>query len=185
MIKKAMSIVCPLVCLLICMILIGRVVLHTNIPLHTPHTIVQRASESEPTSKRQITLDSDALNTLLTRQLPENFILENPSIQITAQNQLLCIAQIRPEHLSLPQFAEKLLPDHCQLSIILSLGYTEDEIVLHPTRLEVAGLHLPSSLVTPFMDALSEALMSGLRAQGIQLQSLTIQDQKLLIGLKP
>ena len=172
-------------CVLICAFLIGRVVFHTDVPLHTPNTVVQRAAQTETEATRKITLDSGALTTLLIRQLPNDFVLENLSVQITDQGTLWCTADVVPDALSLPRAASLLLPDPCSLAAIVSIGYTDDEIVLHPLSLEIGGIKLPHTVLSPITKILADSLTDGLRAQGIYLQSLCVEDGQLSIGLKP
>lgn len=184
MFRKYLPSVCMLVCLLLCILLIGRVVLHRDIPLHMPHTTVQRVStrDSEQVS-RQITLDSGALTTLISRQLPVDFPLTNLSIQLTEQGSACFTADIDPSSLSLPRAASILLPSTCRLKAVVSIGYQEDAIILHPQTLEIGGLTLPHSLLEPISDALAKAATDGLHAQGISLQSVSIENEILYIDL--
>lgn len=185
MIRKWIHTICLALCVLLCAFLIGRVIFHTDTPLHTPNTVVQRAARTETDAERKITLDSGALTTLLIRQLPNDFVLENLSIQITDQGTLWCTADIVPDALSLPRAASLLLPDPCSLAAIVSIGYTDDEIVLHPLSLEIGGIKLPHTILSPIAEELADSLTEGLRAQGIYLQSLYIEDGQLSIALKP
>lgn len=184
MLRKSLPTVCMFVCLLLCILLIGRVVLHSDIPLHTPRTSVQRVYQrNAPIASRQITLDSGALTTLITRQLPVDFPLTNLSIQLTEQGSACCTADIDPSALELPRAASLLLPSTCRLTAVVSIGYQQGSIVLHPQTLEIGGLTLPHSLLEPVCDTLAQAATDGLRAQGISLQSLSIADETLYIHL--
>lgn len=186
MLQKLWYPLCMFLCVLVCATLIGRMILHTDLPLHTPRTTVQRAAQRIPEAEaRQIVLDSGSLTTLLVRQLPADFPLTDLSIQISSSNQLLCSAQLQPAQLDLPRAATALLPDRCTLSAVISIGYADDALVLQATRLKLGGLLLPHTLLSPIVKSLSDALTTGLQAQGIQLQSLNVQDEKLCIGLAP
>lgn len=187
MIQKSIHSICLAGCILCSILLLGQILAQTGIPLHTPHTIVQRATEAKPeaTTGRYITLDSDALTTLLARQLPADFILHDLSIQISEQGCLLCTAEVSPDALPLPQAAAKLLPDTCPLSAAISVGYAEDDVILQPVSLEIGGLKLPHILLQPAMEELARALTSGLRSQGIYLQSISTGKDILMIQLQP
>lgn len=184
MLRKYLPSVCMFVCLLLCVLLIGRVVLHSNIPLHMPRTTVQRVSERDADQDtKQITLDGGALTTLISRQLPFDFPLTNLNIQLTEQGSACFTADIDPSALELPRAASILLPNTCKLTTVVSIGYQEGSIILHPQTLEIGGLTLPHSLLKPVCDTLAEAATAGLRAQGISLQSLSIENEILYINL--
>lgn len=184
MLRKYLPSVCMFVCLLLCVLLIGRVVLHSDIPLHMPRTTVQRVSGRDAEQDtRQITLDGGALTTLISRQLPVDFPLTNLNIQLTEQGSACFTADIDPCALELPRAASILLPNTCKLTAVVSIGYQEGSIILHPQTLEIGGLTLPHSLLDPACDTLAEAATNGLRAQGISLQSLSIENEILYINL--
>ncbi len=178
--------VCIVLCALLCLFLIRHMVLYTNIPMHTPHTPVQRAGQvetAEQTDAIEVSLDSGALTTLLTRQLPLDFPLQEIQIQITEQDNLLCMAQIEPENLPLPRAAHVLLPKSCSLYALISVGYADQKIVLHPVSLKIGGLKLPHALLTPIAEELGTAITDGIRAQGIQICALRMQEQRMHIGM--
>lgn len=185
MIRKSIHIIGLAACTLCSIFLIGRIVMHTGIPFHTPHTVVQRAESHSESGGRCITLDSGALTTLLARQLPSDFILRNLEIQIGEQGNLLCTAEISPETLELPQAAYMLLPDSCPLSAAVSIGYAEETVILQPLSLKINGLKLPCRLLQPAMEQLAQALTAGLRSQGISLQSISTGEGLLTIQLQP
>ena len=62
-------------CVLICAFLIGRVVFHSDVPLHTPNTVVQRAAQTETEATRKITLDSGAGKSVGSNHRPGNFMV--------------------------------------------------------------------------------------------------------------
>lgn len=177
--------VCMVLCAILCLFLIQHMVLYTNIPMHAPHTTVQRAGEVQTAEEGiEVRLDSGALTTLLTRQLPVGFALEEITLQITEQDNLLCTAQIKPSRLSLPRAAQALLPDSCPLYALISVGYVEQMVVLHPISLEIGGLKLPHALLNPIAKELGEAITDGIRAQGIQIRSLKLAQQHMYIGME-
>ncbi len=177
--------ICMVLCALLCLFLIQHMVLYTNVPMHMPHTTVQRAGQVETAEEEgiKVSLDSDALTTLLTRQLPLNFPLQDIRLQITEQDNLLCMAQIEPENLSLPRAARALLPDSCPLYALISVGYAEQTVVLHPISLEISGLKLPHALLNPITEELGSAITDGIRAQGIQIRTLNMKEQRMHIGM--
>lgn len=186
--RKYLSSICILLCFLLCVFLLGRVVLHSDLPLHTPRTTVQRVSERntlDSNTSQQITLDSGALTTLITRQLPVDFPITDLSVQLTQQGSVQFTGTVDPSTLSLPRAASVLLPNPCRLTALVSLGYQDDEIILHPQKLEIGGLTLPHALLTPIADELADAILDGLHTQGIYLQALAIEDGILYITLKP
>ena len=143
MLRKYLPSVCMFVCLLLCVLLIGRVVLHSDIPLHMPRTTVQRVSgRGTEQDTRQITLDGGALTTLISRQLPVDFPLTNLNIQLTEQGSACFAADIDPSALELPRAASILLPNTCKLTAVVSIGYQEGSIILHPQTLEIGGSSL-------------------------------------------
>lgn len=178
--------ICMVLCAILCLFLIRHMVLYTDLPMHTPHTTVQRAGQVETAEEGiEIKLDSGALTTLLTRQLPVGFALQDITLEITGQDNLLCTAQIKPSQLSLPRAAQVLLPDSCPLQALISVGYVEQSIVLHPISLQIGGLKLPHALLNPIAEQLGEAITDGICAQGIQLRSLKLAGQHLYIGMQP
>ncbi len=179
--------VCMVLCALLCLFLIRHMVLYTNVPMHTPHTTVQRAGQPETSEQAdaiEVSLDSGALTALLARQLPLDFPLQEIGLQITEQDNLLCTAQIEPGKLSLPRAARLLLPESCPLYALISVGYADQRLVLHPISLEIGGLKLPHGLLTPISEELGEAITEGLRAQGIQISALRIEGQRLQIAMR-
>lgn len=188
MIRKYLSSACILLCLLLCVFLIGRVVLHSNLPLHAPRTTVQRVSQRDTldsNTSQQITLDSGALTTLITRQLPADFPITDLVVQLTQQGSVQFTGTVDPGALSLPRAASALLPNPCHIMALVSLGYQDDQIILHPQKFEIGGLTLPHALLTPITDELADAILNGLHTQGIYLQALAIEDGILYITLKP
>ena len=53
------------ICVIVCIILIGKMVLYTDIPQHDPHTVVRRAGDGQAEETREISFDSGALLNLL------------------------------------------------------------------------------------------------------------------------
>ena len=124
---------CMVLCAILCLFLIQHMVLYSNIPMHMPHTTVQRADKEEVQTAEEgieVRMDSSALTTLLIRQLPVGFALEDIALQITEQDNLLCTAQIKPSQLPLPRAAQALLPDSCPLYALISVGYADQMVVL-------------------------------------------------------
>lgn len=184
MIGKYLSSVGLALCFLICVLLLGRVVLYRDLPVHTPHTIVQRAT-SDPEASRQIALDGGALTALALRQLPADCPLKNFSIQLTTQGTILLSGDIALDALALPRPAQLLLPDPCAFSSIISLGYHDGSVLLHPLTLYINGMELPHALIEPLADQVASAITDGLTAQGVHVHALSITDQTLYIQLDP
>lgn len=179
---------CMVLCAILCLFLIQHMVLYSNIPMHMPHTTVQRAGKVQTAEEEaegiEVRMDSSALTTLLTRQLPVGFALEEITLQITEQDNLLCTAQIKPSQLPLPRAAQALLPDSCPLYALISVGYANQMVVLHPISLEIGGLRLPHALLNPIAEELGAAITNGIRAQGIQICSLKLAEKHMYIQMK-
>lgn len=177
--------ICMVICAILCLFLIQHMVLYTNVPMHMPNTTVQRAGRVDTEQSIEVKLDSGALTTLVNRQLPVDFALQEISLQITEQDNLRCMAQIKPSQLSLPRAAQALLPESCPLYALISVGYAEQMVVLHPVSLQIGGLKLPHALLNPFTQELGEAITNGMQAQGIQVRGVKVSGQHMYIGMEP
>lgn len=177
---------CMVLCAMLCLFLIQHMVLYSNVPMHMPHTTVQRAGKVQTAEEEgmEVRIDSGALTTLLTRQLPVGFALDEIALQITEQDNLLCTAQIKPSQLPLPRAAQALLPDSCPLYALISVGYANQAVVLHPISLEIGGLKLPHALLNPLVEELGAAITNGIRAQGIQICSLKLAEKYMYIRMQ-
>lgn len=177
------------ICVIVCIILIGKMVLYTDIPQHDPHTVVRRAGDGQAEETREISLDSGALLNLLNRQLPADCPLDDLSLGITADGTLTLSATVSRDELQqvadLPAATAVLLPDACTLSASVSIGWHAEDhaLILEPTALSINGLALPSAFLQPMTSLLEQAIDDGLRAQGITFCSMRAEAGRLIIGI--
>lgn len=176
-------------CMIVCTILIGKMVLYTDVPQHDPHTIVRRVGSRQTEEAREISLDSGALLSLLNRQLPADCPLDGLSLGIAEDGALTLSATVSRDGLQqvadLPAATAVLLPDTCTLSASVSIGWHTEEhaLILEPTALSINGLALPAAFLQPMTRLLEQAIDDGLRAQGITFCSMHTEAGKLIIGL--
>ena len=187
--EKCIYTVMLAVCIILSAFLIGKMVLHTDVPLHDPHTVVQRAGETRAEDGREVALDGERLTSLVIRQLPADCPLDSLTVGIGADGSLLVTASAARDALQslaeLPAGTAALLPAACTVSAALSVGLDREAgaIVLEPVSVSVNGLRLPAALLKPAVGLLETALQDGLRAQGVTFASVRTEDGKLSVGV--
>lgn len=174
------------VCLILSALLAGRMLLHTDLPLHAPHSPVQRADTDPP---RTLALTGDGLTSLLVRQLPEGFPLHSLTVTV-GEGGIIGLSGTLPREAvqaldGLPGAAAALLPAQCTVQAVLSVGLdaAAGQLILQPTALTIGGLRVPAEVLEALTGRAAQAIASGLRDQGIVPSTVRTEQGRLILGV--
>lgn len=181
------------VCMITCLILIGKMMLYSPAPLHSPHVKLQ---EYTPEKKKgeNVVLTGEQISEMITNQLPEGFPLEALNITIHDDSTIEAQGQLNKselmkylsdhgQELTAPlQSAMLLVPDKFTMDAVFNVGTDKESslLLLTPIKVTAGGVELPDSLLIPTVfESLNKAINNALCESGIYFTKINLSNGKV------
>lgn len=153
------------VCILLSLLLIGKMLLYRPAPVHVPHM-----AQTEPEEERNaMYLSENNITALLTKQLPEGFPVQAPTITILKDGTITAAGQLEKEMLSeagFPRAVLLMLPNEFPIEAVFVAQYENGNLTLTPTQIRASGFELPVDQVPKeWVTILNEAVNRALQTE--------------------
>lgn len=188
--KKTIYTVILGICMFICIILIGRMMLYTPAPLHSPYNKQKIETPKNKIDKESIILTEDKISEMINEQLPKDMPLKlneldikEDTIQFDAElekKKLMKYLSDNGQELTAPiRSALLLVPDKFKMEAVFNVEIDKESglLLLTPQKVKAGGVELPDSILIPtFFESINKAVNNALCESGLYFTDIKITE---------